>query len=95
MWEELEVAVRRGMVKRIDHPVAGPLEFECQRLRVCDSDQTMIVYCAAPGSTTEAAFRRLAAESLVLRRAEGISVPDVGQLDPSTDRSCPIVNQTR
>ncbi len=65
MWEEREVAVRRGMFKQVDHPVAGPLEFECQQLRVSDSDQTMIVYCAAPGSATEAAFRRLAAESLV------------------------------
>ncbi|GHJ49017.1 transcriptional regulator [Catellatospora sp. TT07R-123] len=61
LWEEREVAVRRGMVKRIDHPAAGALEFECQQLRVTDTDQTIIVYCAAPGSPTEAAFRRLAA----------------------------------
>jgi transcriptional regulator with XRE-family HTH domain len=61
MWDERDVAVRRGMVKRVDHPLAGPLEFECQVLRVSDSDQTVIVYCAAPGSATEAAFRRMAA----------------------------------
>jgi transcriptional regulator with XRE-family HTH domain len=60
MWQERDVAVRRGMFKRVDHPVAGPVEFECQQLRVSDSDQTMIVYCAEPGSATEAAFKRLA-----------------------------------
>jgi transcriptional regulator with XRE-family HTH domain len=60
MWELRDVQVRRGMVKRVDHPLAGPLEFECQVLRISDSDQTMIVYCAAPGSPTEAAFKRMA-----------------------------------
>jgi transcriptional regulator with XRE-family HTH domain len=61
MWELRDVQVRRGMVKRVDHPTAGPLEFDCQVLRISDSDQTMIVYCAAPGSPTEAAFKRMAA----------------------------------
>jgi transcriptional regulator with XRE-family HTH domain len=61
MWEQRDVRVRRGMVKRVDHPLAGPLEFECQVLRISDSDQTMIVYCAEPGSPTEAAFKAMAA----------------------------------
>ena len=52
-------AARRG--KRIEHPDVGPLEFECQVLHISDSDQRIIVYCAEPGSPTEAAFRRLAA----------------------------------
>jgi transcriptional regulator with XRE-family HTH domain len=60
MWAERDVEVRRGMVKRVDHPVVGPIEFDCQVLHVADSDQTVIVYCPAPGSPTEAAFRRLA-----------------------------------
>jgi transcriptional regulator with XRE-family HTH domain len=61
MWEQRDVEVRRGMVKRIDHPLAGPLEFECQVLRVSDTDQTIVVYCAEPGSPTEAAFKEMAA----------------------------------
>jgi len=61
MWNTHDVAVRRGVRKRVDHPTAGPLEFECQVLHISDSDQRMIVYCADPGSPTEAAFRRLAA----------------------------------
>jgi transcriptional regulator with XRE-family HTH domain len=59
MWAAHEVEVRRQMVKRVEHPVAGPLEFECQVLHVPDTDQRLIVYCAAPGSPTAEAFRRL------------------------------------
>jgi transcriptional regulator with XRE-family HTH domain len=60
MWAEHEVAERRSIRKRIDHPVVGPLEFDCHVLHVPDTDQRLIVYCAQPGSPTEAAFRRLA-----------------------------------
>jgi transcriptional regulator with XRE-family HTH domain len=61
MWAAHEVEVRRRIVKRVDHPVAGALEFECQVLHVPETDQRLIVYCAAPGSPTQLAFRRLAA----------------------------------
>jgi hypothetical protein len=44
----------------VDHPLAGPLEFECQVLHIPDTGQRLITYCAAPGSPTQAAFRRLA-----------------------------------
>ena len=59
MWADHEVEARRPITKRVDHPVAGPLEFECQVLYVPDTDQRLIIYCAAPGSPTEAAFRRV------------------------------------
>ncbi len=60
MWNEHEVAARRNIVKRIQHPAAGPLEFECQVLYVADTDQRIIVYSAEPGSDTHRAFVRLA-----------------------------------
>jgi hypothetical protein len=60
MWAEHEVQARRRVVKRIEHPLAGPLEFDCQLLHVPDTDQRLIIYCATPGSPTEAGFRRLA-----------------------------------
>lgn len=60
MWAGHEVESRRPLVKRVDHPLTGPLEFECQILRVPDTGQRLIAYCAAPGSATQAAFRRLA-----------------------------------
>ena len=63
MWAEHEVEVRAPMVKHVNHPQAGPLEFECQLLHIADSGQRLIAYCAAPGSATEAAFRQLAART--------------------------------
>jgi len=60
MWQEHEVATRHPIVKRVDHPLTGPLEFECRVLHIPETGQRLIVYCAAPGSPTQAAFRRLA-----------------------------------
>jgi transcriptional regulator with XRE-family HTH domain len=60
MWNEYEVKDRGPMLKRVDHPNAGPLEFECQVLHIGDTGQRLIAYCAAPGSPTESAFIELA-----------------------------------
>ena len=65
MWAEQEVEERRHIVKRFNHPVAGQLEFECHVLPVPDTDQRLVVYCAEPGSPTQAAFRRLATHELL------------------------------
>jgi hypothetical protein len=62
MWAEHDVQSRQPLTKRVDHPRAGRLEFECQVLHVGDSGQRLIVYCAAPGSATQAAFRRMAGQ---------------------------------
>jgi transcriptional regulator with XRE-family HTH domain len=61
MWREHDVEVRRRVVKRFVHPVVGPLEFECQVLHVPECGQRLIVYCAAPDSPAQRAFRQLAA----------------------------------
>jgi hypothetical protein len=53
------VAASRPVIKRMVHPQVGPLEFECQILHIPDTGQRLIVYCAAPGSATQAAFQRL------------------------------------
>ena len=60
MWDEYEVEVRGPMLKRVSHPQAGPLEFECQVLHIAETGQRLIAYCAAPGSPTESAFIQLA-----------------------------------
>ena len=61
MWAAHEVEVRGPMLKRVDHPQAGPLEFECQVLHIAETGQRLITYCAAPRSATEEAFIQLAA----------------------------------
>jgi transcriptional regulator with XRE-family HTH domain len=60
MWADHEVEVRGPMLKYVNHPQAGPLEFECQVLHITEGGQRLIAYCAAPGSATAAAFRQLA-----------------------------------
>jgi transcriptional regulator with XRE-family HTH domain len=60
LWAAHEVESRQPLMKRFVHPVGGPLEFECQVLHVGQTGQRLIVYCAAPGSATQAAFRRMA-----------------------------------
>ena len=74
MWATHDVEARRPLLKRVDHPLGGPMEFECQILHVSDTGQRLIVYCAAPGSVTQAAFRRLAAlgpDATLVRSASG------------------------
>jgi transcriptional regulator with XRE-family HTH domain len=61
MWSAYEVETRGPMVKRVDHPLAGPLDFECQLLHIAETGQRLIAYCATPGSATESAFIHLAA----------------------------------
>jgi transcriptional regulator with XRE-family HTH domain len=63
MWREHDVEVRRRVVKRFVHPQVGPLEFECQVLHIPEGGQRLIVYCAAPDSPTQHAFRQLARTS--------------------------------
>jgi transcriptional regulator with XRE-family HTH domain len=63
MWAEHQVEVRGPMRKHVNHPQAGPLEFECQVMHIADTGQRLIAYCAAPGSATEAAFRQLARDA--------------------------------
>jgi transcriptional regulator with XRE-family HTH domain len=64
MWAAHEVEARGPMLKRVHHPQAGPLEFECQVLHIAETGQRLIAYCAAPGSPTEAAFIQLAAQTM-------------------------------
>jgi hypothetical protein len=63
MWQAHEVEVRGPMLKRVNHPLAGPLEFECNVLHIAETGQRIIAYCAAPDSPTAQAFENLASAS--------------------------------
>jgi MmyB-like transcription regulator ligand binding domain/Glycosyl hydrolase family 65 central catalytic domain len=62
-WDEHAVEVRRTHATRIDHSDLGVLEFTAQVLHLPDSDQRLILYIAAPGRPTAAAFHRMHARS--------------------------------
>ena len=74
MWATYEVEIRRPVRKRVSHPDAGPLEFDCHVLHIPDSDQRLVIYSAEPGSPTAHAFGRLdAAISSPVPASAGIS----------------------
>ncbi|MFD6950281.1 MULTISPECIES: helix-turn-helix transcriptional regulator [unclassified Nocardiopsis] len=62
MWESRDVRNRRGFTKRVEHEHVGLLVFECQVLYVPDTDQRVMVYVPEPGTPTERALERLAAD---------------------------------
>jgi transcriptional regulator with XRE-family HTH domain len=64
MWAEYEVEPRGPMLKHVDHPQVGRLDFECQVLHIAETGQRLIAYCAAPGSPTESAFIQLAVHTV-------------------------------
>lgn len=61
MWDEHEVEVRRSTTKRINHPIVGPIQVECQVLHVPDTDQRLVIYTAAPGTPFHDALQTLRA----------------------------------
>lgn len=60
MWSAHDVEVRRTHRKRIRHPEFGALDFQCQVLHISDTDQRIIVYCAASHTRTANVFHSLA-----------------------------------
>jgi transcriptional regulator with XRE-family HTH domain len=59
LWADHEVAVRRRICKRFEHPEFGVIEIDCQVLLVPDRDQRLVVYATAPGSPSYAAMQRM------------------------------------
>lgn len=87
MWQAHEVEVRGPMLKRVNHPLAGPLEFECNVLHIAETGQRIIAYCAAPDSPTAQAFEDLASAAPAPAPASaphdhGSKRPIEGCLDP-------------
>ncbi|TNC33664.1 helix-turn-helix transcriptional regulator [Mumia zhuanghuii] len=50
LWDEAPSQVWRSHRKTITHPSVGAVTLDCDALEISESDQTVIVYSAAPGS---------------------------------------------
>lgn len=61
MWEEGRSTTSRSMRKTIKHPDLGTLTLDCDTLLLPDTEQSMIVFSAAPGSPGAAALDKLRA----------------------------------
>lgn len=59
LWAEREIEVRLTITKRTVHPVVGELELDCEILTVPGHDHRVLLYTAAPGTTSRAALDRL------------------------------------
>lgn len=58
-WAEQAVDVMRSTSKRIRHPTVGWLDLDCEALHDPSRDQWIILYTAAPGTTSHEALRLL------------------------------------
>jgi transcriptional regulator with XRE-family HTH domain len=65
VWNEHEVGVRYGSVKRFVHPEVGELEVACQSLLDPDQSHVLLVYTAVPGSDSSEKLRLLSATAPV------------------------------
>ncbi|RLV50182.1 XRE family transcriptional regulator [Nocardioides mangrovicus] len=50
LWREAPAQVWTGRTKVVQHPDVGLLHLDCERLGIPESDQTLTVYSAEPGS---------------------------------------------
>jgi hypothetical protein len=68
LWAEHDVKVRRSARKRLRHPVAGLLEFDCEVLGAPEHDQRLVIHTAPEGSVTAQRLALLVSRSEVAGR---------------------------
>lgn len=68
LWAEHDVAVRRSARKRLRHPVAGLLEFDCEVLGAPEHDQRLVIHAAPEGSVTARRLDLLVSRAVVAGR---------------------------
>ena len=64
LWNAGTVGERRSSRKTVRHPTVGSITLDCDRLHIAETDQSLIVYSADPGSPE--------AEALALVRTIGL-----------------------
>ncbi|SFG13764.1 Helix-turn-helix domain-containing protein [Actinopolymorpha cephalotaxi] len=63
LWDDVDASVWRSHTKTVIHPSLGELTLECDTLHIPESDQLLVVYSAAPGTSE--------ADALALLRVVG------------------------
>ncbi|MFI6051402.1 helix-turn-helix transcriptional regulator [Streptomyces violascens] len=59
LWATHDVSARPTLCKTFEHPVVGPVSVSCDVLDIADRDQRVVIYTAAPGSSSAEALRLL------------------------------------
>ncbi|MGW6537352.1 helix-turn-helix transcriptional regulator [Streptomyces sp. NPDC055051] len=52
LWAEHEVAVRRHSRMRVEHPLVGPVDLDCQVLLAPEGEQRLVFFTPPPGTDT-------------------------------------------
>ncbi|MFB7937503.1 helix-turn-helix transcriptional regulator [Streptomyces sp. NPDC004779] len=52
LWAEHEVAVRRHSRMRVEHPLIGPVDLDCQVLLAPEGEQRLVFFTPPPGTDT-------------------------------------------
>jgi PAS domain-containing protein len=58
-WADHDVLVRGHGTKRYRHPIVGDVDIRYEALQLADDDQTLFIYTAEPGSSSEQALALL------------------------------------
>lgn len=69
LWANGTVAAHREDRKRVEHPVAGAVEVDCDVLTDGDSELKIVILSAAPGGPEETAFRLALSDGTTVGRA--------------------------
>jgi transcriptional regulator with XRE-family HTH domain len=59
LWATRDIEVQRTLTKHMTHPIAGPIELDCDFLPIAGADQRLVLYTAAPGTPSHKALQRL------------------------------------
>ncbi len=59
LWDAVDASVWRSHTKTVVHPSLGDLTLECDTLHIPESDQLLVVYSAAPGTSESEALSLL------------------------------------
>ncbi|MDX1892345.1 helix-turn-helix transcriptional regulator [Mycolicibacterium sp. 050158] len=59
LWHQVDVVLPRHQIKRMKHSVVGPIEMHCDLLAIPDSDTSLVLFTAEPGTRTQSALSTL------------------------------------
>ncbi|AOS65511.1 helix-turn-helix transcriptional regulator [Actinoalloteichus hymeniacidonis] len=59
LWESHDVCTAPALKKTFHHPLVGAITVDCDGFDITDTDQQVVLYTAAPGSSSDEALRLL------------------------------------
>ena len=86
-WAAHDVRIHAKGTKRLHHPVVGDLDLSYESLPLPDQGQSLLVYVAAPSTSSEDALRLLASFAATEHRSDSGQAPGGQRPERSTDHA--------